>query len=441
MAQFTFIGAGSLGFTRGLIRDILTFPALRNSRFVLMDIHPQRLQAAHRDVTRILREGGYHGASVCATGNRVEALQGADAVIVTVLIGGTQVFRHDLEIPKKYGVDLNSGDSRGPGGIMRGLRTLPVLLELCKEMEQHCPNAYLLNYTNPMSFLCRALAGQTSIPYVGLCHSVQNTVDKVARWLHIPAEELDYFSAGLNHQAWLLRLTHKGRDVTPLLRQAILRPEVYQEDPVCCQVFRQLGYIQTEEGGQNSEYNPWFRKRSDILEQYDHATGFNPGRWGFEIEAYAQKEETWEEELRQWNEATLDLKRGKEYASAIVNALFGDHTPFCFNGNIINNGTITNLPANSCVEVPILADRQGFHPLQVGELPAHLAIVNSVNAQCDNLAVEGALEGDAQKIFYAIANDPLTAAVLSLEEARDMTRELLEKNRAYLPQFTTFEFE
>lgn len=440
MKQITFIGAGSLVFTRGLVRDILTYPALSDAHFSLMDTDQERLDAIFHDVRRIIAESGAP-ATVSATTDRTRAIAGADAVICTVLVGGTQVFRHDLEIPKKYGVDLNSGDTRGPGGIMRALRTMPVLLDICRDMEQHCPNAILLNYTNPMNILCKILGMQTSVRFVGLCHSVQNAVEKVAQWTGIPQQELDYFSAGLNHQAWLLKITHQGKDVSPLIRQAMERPEVYNEDPVKCETFRYLGYFSTEEGGQNSEYNPWFRKRPDLAARFDHATGFNPGRWGFEIEAYAEKDRTWKQSLAEWNREPLDLSRGKEYAAGILNALLGDHTPITFNGNIINNGNISNLPYDACVEVPILASRRGLEPLAVGALPEHLAIINNTNARCETLAAEGAVEGSAKKIFYAIANDPLTAAVCSLDEIKAMTEELLWQNRAYLPQFETLKLD
>lgn len=440
MRQITFIGAGSLGFTRGLVRDILTFPALQDTRFSLMDVDSERLAAVKQDVERIVRESG-STATVVATTDRTEAIKGSDAVICTVLVGGTQVFRHDLEIPKKYGVDLNSGDTRGPGGIMRGLRTMPVLLDICRDMEKYCPNAILLNYTNPMNILCKIIGESTSISYVGLCHSVQNAVEKISEWIDVPVEELDYFSAGINHQAWLLKITRNGEDVSPLIHQAMERPDIYNEDPVKCETFRYLGYYSTEEGGQNSEYMPWFRKRPDLMKRFDHATGFNPGRWGYEIEAYEEKELTWKESLEQWRSEPLDLKRGKEYASGILNALLGDHTPVVFNGNLLNKGNIQNLPYDACVEVPILASRRGLEPIAVGNLPQHLAIINNTNARCETLAAEGALEGNPLKIFYAIANDPLTAAVCSLDEIRDMTEELLWQNRDYLPQFKRLKLE
>lgn len=440
MRKITFIGAGSLGFTRGLVRDVLTFPALRDTHFSLMDINPERLAAVQHDVERIIREGEYP-ASVTATQDRVEAIKGADAVVCTVLVGGTQVFRHDLEIPKKYGVDLNSGDTRGPGGIMRGLRTMPVLLGICKEMEEHCPNAVLLNYTNPMNILCKIIGESTSIRHVGLCHSVQGGAEMMANWMGIPAGELDYVCAGINHQAWYLRLERGGEDVYPLLRRAIEVPENYSEDPIACEVFKYLGYFPTEAGGQNSEYNQWFRKRPDLVEKYAIATGFNPGTYAFEIEAYENNDNTWRQSLKEWNEAPLELARGKEYAASILNALMGDHALFTFNGNVLNRGYISNLPEGACVEVPVLASRRGFEPISVGALPQQVAIVNNVNARCETLAAQGALEGDATKIFHAICNDPLTSAVLSFPEIKDMTEELLEKNREWLPQFKTLKVE
>lgn len=440
MKQITFIGAGSFLFTRSLVRDILTFPAFEGVHFSLMDIDEEKLAIAARQVQRIIDEGHYH-ATVSATTDRTEAIKGSDAVICTIMAGGYRVFRYDLEIPMKYGVNLNSGDTRGPGGIMRALRSMPVLLGIVKDMEKYCPEAYFLNHTNPMNILCKIIGESTTVPYVGLCHSVQNAVDKIAEWINVPANELDCFSAGLNHQAWLLKITHNGEDVSPLIREAIKRPEIYNQDPVKCDTFRYLGYYSTEEGGQNSEYFPWFRKRPDLVARYDHATGFNPGRWGFEIEAYEEKDKIWREELRAWDEKPIDFKRGSEYTSEVLNALIGDHSLYTFNGNVLNKGYISNLPYDACVEVPIMASRRGLEPIAVGKIPDHLAAVNHTNAICETLAAEGAMEGDPYKIFYAIANDPLTAAVCSLDEIKNMTEELLWQNREYLPQFKTLKLD
>lgn len=440
MKKVTFIGAGSLVFARSLVRDIMTFPALQDCHIALRDINEERLEAIAHDVDRIIKAGNYP-ATYSATTDRIEAIKDADIVITTILVGGVEAFRSDLEIPMKYGVNLNSGDTRGPGGIMRALRTMPVLVELCKEMEIYCPNAYLLNYTNPMNILCKILSMQTSIKVVGLCHSVQGALGKISKWTGIPKEELDYVSAGLNHQSWLLKITRNGEDISPLIREAIEDPENYYDDPVVCEMFKYFGYITTEAGGQNCEYNQWFRKRPDLVEKYAVAKSNNPGTWGLEIRVYENADERWREASREWNEKPVDLNRGYEYASSIINSLIGDHTLFTFNGNVINHGYISNLPEGSCVEVPILVSRGGIEPISVGALPPQCVMVNFVNTTCETLAAEGAVEGDPKKIFYAIANDPLTSAVCSLPEIKEMTEELLEQNKAYLPQFKSLKVE
>lgn len=442
MRKITFIGAGSIVFTRNLVRDILTYPALQDTHFALMDIDTERLEVITNDVNRIIREGGYP-ATCSATTDRIEAIKDADAVLCTILVGGTKAFRSDSEIPLKYGVNLHSGDSRGPGGIMRALRTMPVMLDLCKEMEQYCPNAYLLNYTNPMNLLCKIMSMQSSIKMVGLCHSVQGAVGKIAEWTGVPASEIDCVSAGLNHQSWLLKVTHNGEDLTPKIREAIENPDNYWDDPVVCEMFKYFGYITTESGGQTSEYSQWFRKSPELIEYFDsHAKRPNYyTKQGLELEVYLEHEAHWREKSQEWNDKPLDLNRGHEYAAGIINALIGDHEMFTFNGNVPNHGYITNLPEDSNVEVPILASRRGLEPISVGALPLQCVMLNFVNSVCETLAAEGAIEGDSKKIFYAIANDPLTSAVLTLPEIKAMTEEMLEQNKAYLPQFKSLKVD
>ena len=279
MIKIAFIGAGSLGFTRDLVRDILTFPLLQDVTFALMDINPERLEFAQKSVQRIIDMGKY-AARVTATLDRVKALQDADIVLVTILSGSTEVWRYDIEIPKQYGVDINMGDTRGPSGIFRALRTIPVMLDIVKDMERVCPNATLLNYTNPMAMLCRAIQRSSSIQMTGLCHSVQGTAMMLAEWIGAPYNEITYTCAGLNHMAWYLKYDWNGKDASPLIRKAIIqRPEIYNEEIVRNEMFLHLDYFVTESSGHNSEYNAWFRKRPDLIEKYCiHGTGWNPGR-------------------------------------------------------------------------------------------------------------------------------------------------------------------
>lgn len=440
MTRITFIGAGSFGFTRALARDILTFPLLRDATLVLMDVDPERLAFAQQSVQRIVDLGRYP-ARVEATLDRAEALQGADVVLCTILAGGVDVWRHDIEIPKHYGVDTNVGDTRGPSGIFRALRTIPVMVEIVKDMERYCPGAVLLNYTNPMAMLCRALQRTTAIPVTGLCHSVQGTAEMLAAWIGAPIDEITYTCAGINHQAWYLRYTWNGRDAYPLIRAAMQRPEVYHEEIVRNEMFLHLDYYVTESSGHNSEYNWWFRKRPDLIERYClPGTGWNPGAYAYILKSYLARENNWREEARRWlaEESPISLQRGKEYAAYIINALRGGEV-FGFNGNVPNTGLITNLPEGACVEVPVYVDRGGFRPAHVGPLPPQCVALNHVSVMGEEMAVEAALTGDPRLVFHAIAYDPLTAAVLSLAEIRTMVNEMFRQNRDYLPQFKHLE--
>ena len=439
MRKIAFIGAGSFGFTRSLVRDILTFPALADTTIALMDIDPERLAFVKAAVEKIVAAGNYP-AKVIATTDRAEALKGADGVLCTILQGGVDVFRTDIEIPKKYGVDINVGDTRGPSGIFRALRTIPVMLDICKDIERYCPNAIFLNYTNPMAMLCRAMQGQSDVQVTGLCHSVQGTAMMLAKWIGAPYEEITFHCAGINHQAHYLDFKWNGKDAYPLIKEAITtRPEVYEEELVRNEMYLAMGYYITESSGHNSEYNAWFRKRPDLIEQYcTHGTGWNPGVYAYILNEYLKVKDNWRDNIKADLEKEVDLKRGHEYAASIFNATIGDGTLFEFNGNVRNFGLIDNLPEGCCVEVPVLASKRGLDAVHIGPLPAQLALMNNISARCEELAVEGAIAGDPQMIFHAIAFDPLTSAVLSLAEIKKMVNEMFEANKDYLPHFKHF---
>jgi alpha-galactosidase len=440
MTRIAFIGAGSLGFTRGLVRDILTFPRLHDATLVMMDIDAERLEFARASAERIVALAQCP-ARVEATLDLATALDGADIVLVTILAHGLDVWRHDIEVPRRYGIDTNIGDTRGPSGIFRGLRTIPKLLEIAREMERRCPDAIMLNYTNPMVMLCRALQHETSIKVVGLCHSVQGTSEMLARWIGAPYDEITFLAAGINHMAWFLRFDWRGHDAIPLIRQAILEQSaIANEEQVRNELFLALDYYPTESSGHHSEYNWWFRKRPDLIERYcTHGTGWNPGAYAAIIRWYESREGSWRDEARAWfaAERPISLARGHEYAASIINALRGGE-PFEFNGNVANTGLISNLPEGACVEVPVWASRQGLRPVHVGPLPASVAMLTSLTAQLEELAVSGALSGDPRAVYQAIAHDPLSAAVASLAELRAMVNELFAINREYLPQFRHF---
>lgn len=439
MAKFAFIGAGSLVFTKNLTRDLLTFPAFADCTIALMDIDELRLGFAKQAVENIIAAGGYP-ARVEATNDRAAALKGADGVVCTILAHDVDVWRTDLEIPMAYGVDINIGDTRGPSGIFRFLRTMPVMLDICRDIERYCPDAIFLNYTNPMAMLCRVMQSETNVQVTGLCHSVQGTAAMLARWIGAPMEEITYECAGINHQAFYLNFRWNGEDAYPLIRDAVVnRPEIYNEEQVRNEMFLHLDYYVTESSGHNSEYNAWFRKRPDLIEKYcTHGTGWNPGLHALGLRNRDNRKINWLQQLEEWRDSPIDLARGNEYASYIFNAVFGDHTLFEFNGNVRNFGLIDNLPAGACVEVPVLASKRGLSPMHVGPLPDQLALLVNTSSRIEELAIEGALSGDPRKIFQAICYDPLTSAVLSLAEIKAMVDRMFEANRDYLPQFSHF---
>ena len=434
--KFVFIGAGSLGFTQVLARDILSFDSFKDAEFHLVDIHEGRLSYAAKTIEKLIKAGGYD-ATVYSTTDRKKALSGADGVLITILHGGVDVWRHDIEIPKEFGVDINVGDTRGPSGIFRFLRTAPVMLDIIRDVENLCPDAVVLNYTNPMALLCSYLQKQSKVNVTGLCHSVQGTALMLARWLGAEKEDITYTCAGINHQAFYLDYKWKGKDAYPLLREAMNNKEIFNEEQVRNEMFLHLGYYPTESSGHVSEYNAWFRKRPDLIEKYcTYGTGWNPGAYAYILNQYTEKEKTWEDEFKmRFAEEEVDLKRGEEYASNIFNAIFGDHTPFEFNGNLPNTSLIDNLPPMACVEVPVLASKAGIKPFHVGALPDHLAILVNTSSRCEELAILGAIEGNAEKIYQAILFDPLTCSVLSMSETRDMTRAMFEKNKPFLNYF------
>jgi len=435
--KFAFIGAGSLGFTRALARDILSFEAFKDAEIHLMDIHEGRLGYAKKAIQKLIDAGNYP-ATVHATTDRKEALKGADGVLITILQGGVDVWRHDIEIPKKYGVDINVGDTRGPSGVFRFLRTAPVMLEIIRDVEQLCPEAIVLNYTNPMAMLCSYLQRQTDVNVTGLCHSVQGTAEMLAGWLGAKKGEYSYTCAGINHQSFYLDFKVNGKDAYPDLHAKITSdPEVLNFEQVRNEMYLQLGYYPTESSGHNSEYLPWFRKRPDLIEKYcTNGTGWNPGEYAYILNRYMENAHDWEAKFIEFLEdENVDLTRGEEYAANIFNALFGDGTPFMFNGNQLNNGLISNLPSLACVETPVLATPAGLSYIQIGDLPDNLAVLVSLSAQIENLAIDAAIEGDPWKVFQANLFDPLTASVLSMAEIKAMTQEMLDKNADYLGYF------
>jgi len=435
MKKFAFIGAGSFAFTRAVVRDLLTFPAFEDSEFCLMDINPERLEGIRRCVQLII-DTAKKPARVTTTLSRAEALTGADGVLCTVFNGDIDVWRHDTEVPMKYGVDVNVGDTRNVAGIFRALRNIPLMLDICKDIEKYCPKAVFLNYTNPMSMLCKAMQTYSKVDVTGLCHSVQGTADMLAKWLGLTLGDIDYTCAGINHMAFYLKFEKDGVDLYPKLRELMNDPKIYNEEIVRNEMFKAFDYYVTESSGHNSEYNQWFRKRPELIEKFcAGGTGWNPGLHAFSLNLRLERDEKWREQLEEWLKSEIDIDRGLEYAAPIFNARFGDHTPFNFNGNVINNGAITNLPQDACVEVPCLVDRAGLHPMTVGALPPQLAIMINNTALIENMVVEACMEKNKRKVIQAVCHDPLTSAVCSLEEINLLCEELFEINKPFLGDY------
>ncbi len=436
MKKIAFIGAGSFGFTRTLVKDILTFPAFADAHIALMDIDPKRLGYIEKAVGHIIEKGNYP-AKVTATTNRAEALEGADGVLITILAGDVDIWKNDIEIPKKYGVDINVGDTRGPAGIFRFLRTATPMLDICRDIEKYCPNAVVLNYTNPMAMLVRIMQGETKVNVTGLCHSVQGTAEMLAKWIGADMKDITYLCAGINHQAWYLDFKWNGQDAYPLIRKAMEDEKIYNEEQVRNDLFLALDYYITESSGHNSEYVAWYRKRADLIEKHcTSGTGWNPGHYAYILHEYQNRKDTWEGEIQKWlDNPDIDISRGHEYAAYIFNAIFGDNDMFEFNGNVRNFGIIDNLPYGCAVEVPVVASKAGLRPMKVGNMPPQLAILNNISARCEEMAVEGYLAGDRKMIYYAVAYDPLTSAVLSLQEIEQMVNEMFEANKDFLPTF------
>jgi alpha-galactosidase len=433
-SKITFIGAGSAVFARQLITDILAIEGLDEGEFALVDIDAERLQLAHAIAERLVELTGKRW-DVSSSTERCDVLAGSDFVVNTVEVAGLANVRHDYDIPLKYGIDQCIGDTIGPGGIFKALRTGPVWLEILRDCEELCPNAWVLNYTNPMSILTLAALQGTSMRTVGLCHSVQSTSRKIADYLAMPYEQLEWRCAGINHNAWFTELYSEGGvDMYPLLRERALQGEVYERDPVRFEMMLHFGAFVTESSGHFSEYVPYFRKRPDLAELYSR-----PGYLG-ESGFYANNWPGWRRDNDARIHAMLEgreevpLERSHEYGSTIVEAVELDR-PRVIHGNVRNAGLIDNLP-DGCVEVACLMDRHGVQPCHFGPLPEQLAALNRSHMAVHTLMVQSLLEADKQAARYALLLDPLSAAVCSPAEISAMFDEMWDAEETYLEPFT-----
>lgn len=432
MPKIAMIGAGSIVFCKTLFLDMVATPALRNSEFRFMSRTQPKIERMKKFADRVIKDNGL-AATTMATLDRREALKDADYVIAMLQVGGVDAFHLDYEIPMKHGVDQCIGDTLGPGGLFRALRTIPIMMDLARDMQELCPNAHLLNYVNPMASVCWALGKVPGLKYVGLCHGVQTTLDLIAGYVGVPKAEIDYLAAGINHMGWFLKMEHKGKDLYPLFKEKCELPEYYINEKVRIEVMRHFGYFMTESTGHLSEYVPWFRSGKEALARYCDEPAF-----GGETGAYLKWCRLISDKLENTDmlaeEPSAIPPRSVEYCSYILEALETGKI-FKFQGNLRNDGYIANLPEGCCAEVPVFADRLGLHPVRVGALPAQLAALNQSNVTAQGLTVEAALTGDPELVVAAAALDPLTSACLTLKQARDMAAEMLAAEKQWLPQF------
>lgn len=459
--RITMLGAGS-GFTPRLVNDVLRIPGNCGGTIALVDIDEERLATMHGLIGKVIETVGAQGWKVVASPDRRKVLKGSDYVVNCIEVSGLACVRHDNDIPAKYGIDQCIGDTIGPGGLFKSLRTIPVFLEVLRDCERLCPDAIVLNYTNPMAMLCLAAGRSSSMQVVGLCHSVQGTSHLLAQRAEVPYEEMTWECAGINHLAWFTRLEHRGRDLYPLLREKAERdleqafregqpkapqrktpwhwdlPE-HHRDLVRKDMMLHFGAFITESSGHLSEYLPYYRKRKDLLKKYARP-GYDGGS-----SFYADNWPTWRRNADADRLAMLDgtkpitWERSWEYASWIIEAREKD-APFRIHGNVLNNAggagqLITNLPANGCVEVACMVDRNGVNPTRYGALPAQMAGVCVSNMSMFDLGAQAAIERSIEKAIHALYLDPLTAAVCSPAEIKAMTLELFEAEKDFLPGY------
>ena len=421
MVKVAIVGAGGYVFPLRLIGDLLSFPDLRDSTISLMDIDlagAERTGAAARDLV------AHHGFStrIETTDDRKRALDGADYVIVTFQVGGVGAYYHDVHAPRKYGLDQTVGDTLGPGGVFRFLRSAPAYREIALDMRRRCPDALLINYANPMAMNCWYLT-KFGIKTVGLCHSVQGTSRMLAEHLAVPYEEVRFKCAGINHQAWFTDFRRGDEDLYPRLREVM--PTV-AEERVRTAIMQAFGFFHTESSHHASEYLPYFRKSPELVGR------FIDERWDYYEICAAHDEGGRTGDLLA--ELKAELKPSLEYGAQIVNAMETDQ-PTVIYGNVENRGLIDNLPEGCCVELACLVDANGVQPTHYGALPPQCAAVNRTNVNVQELAVQAALTGDREHIYHAVQLDPLTGALLTIEQIRAMVDELFAAHADFLRDF------
>lgn len=462
MPKITFMGAGGFSFPARITLDILSFPELQDSTITLMDINKDNLDRSYRLLNGVIKRLELP-TKMEATTDRRAALDGADYVIVVWQVGGISAYTPDVEIPRKYGIDQCVGDTLGPGGVFRGIRSIPAYIEVCEDMKEVCPNALMITYANPMSINCWAVSN-TGVKSIGLCHSVQGTSWMLASHLGIPYDEVNYKCYGINHQAWFTEFYHKGKDIYPELRKvmfekypspgpgvglaegeyigkqpdlAVDHGDVYYSERVRTEIMRTFGYFHTESSHHGSEYVMWFRKNEDMINSYIKQ------RWDYYqicLQHDFTGQEKWIEEVK------APLTCSGEYAAYIVHSMETD-TKRVIYGNVPNYGPpgssmtspsahlIPNLPQNCIVELACLVDKNGIQPTSPGPLPAGCAAINRMSVNVQELAVEAGLTGNKELLYQAVSVDPFAGSMLTLPRIKEMVDEMLEAEKKWLPQF------
>ncbi len=437
--KIVFVGAGSTVFTKNLLGDVLGYPELSSSHITLFDIDAERLKTSEVVAHRVARALGA-SPHIVATTDRARALDGADYVITMIQVAGYRPGTVlDFEIPAKYGLRQTIADTLGIGGIMRAVRTVPVLLDIAADMERLCPNALHINYANPMAMNCWGLNRGTKITTVGLCHSVPLTAKDLCEDIGVPIDEINYTVAGINHMAFFLRLEHRGEDLYPRVRDFLesgVRPARHHRDGsvmadmVRYEVFKRTGFFVTESSEHFAEYVPWFikRDRPDLLDRFD-----------VPLEEYVRR---CENQIAGWetlrlsledNDHELTVERSVEFGSAIIHSMETGE-PSVIYGNVANDGIIDNLPAGCTVEVPCMVDRNGVQPTRIGSLPPQLAALMQTNVNVQSLVVEAIITGKREHVYHAAMLDPHTAAELDLDQIWAMVDELMTAHGDWIPE-------
>lgn len=424
--RIVLIGAGSVEFTRNLLGDILSYPELADAEIVLHDIDSERLRTAERMAAYVAKVLGA-APRVEAHLDRRAALPGADVVIDTIQVGGAAATKIDFEVPGRYGLQYTINDTINVGGVMRGLRTVPVVLGIVRDMEELCPDAWFLNYTNPMAILVRAVAERSQIRTTGLCHSVYWTIHALAGYLGIPPSEIDHTTAGVNHLAWVLKLERDGQDLYPALRAAVDSGRVPPDDLVRAELYRRFGFYPTESSEHHAEYNPWFIPKDDLVKRFNIPIGEY-------LDRVANNLGEFEETKRKLDAGEdFEIERSGEYAAVIAHAKASGSKARIV-GNVMNTDRlIPNLADDACVEVPCDVDGSGVHPISTGPLPPQCAAYVHPAVDTQELTVRAALDENREAIYHAVLCDPQVQARLTLDEAWRMTDELIDAEARWLP--------